>query len=173
MTWKCSTMWWRIRKGGRSNRIRGQETATAGRMRRRNSMTGWMAAVVLALAAVVASPCLAQRNNFRSVPHTGSESSSASSGQGMPATGCATIRGLSPGEQERALQNDPGLSPFVSGAPAVVAAAAAAFLQSSAAATAAHAEPHGNLGASDAGTEATGAAGSAACSSFRRIVGAW
>ncbi len=81
-------------------------------MRRGNFMTGWMATAVL-LAATVGvslSPCLAQSGNFRPVqgrpvapshpqPHPGP----AHAGDWL-----RRYKGLSPAEQERALQNDPG-----------------------------------------------------------------
>jgi len=79
-------------------------------MRRRNLMTRWMATAVLAVAAVVLypSPSLAQRNYFR--PAQGRP---AAPNQNHPRPGghagdwLRRYKGMSPGEQERALQNDP------------------------------------------------------------------
>jgi hypothetical protein len=79
-------------------------------MRGGDFQTGWMTAAVLAVTAVAAIPCLAQPNNFRPVhpqqiqnryqpPHPGH----AHAGDWL-----RRYRGLPPGEQERALQNDPG-----------------------------------------------------------------
>jgi len=75
-------------------------------------MTGGMAAAVLSLAAVAAAPCLAQRNNFR--PGPGRPFAQIQNhqpphpGQGHAGDWLRRYRGLSPAEQERALQNDPG-----------------------------------------------------------------
>ena len=81
-------------------------------MRRTNLMTGWMATAVLAVVTVMASPCLAQRNNFR--PVQGRQAAPNQNrpqphpGQGHAGDWLRRYRGMSPGEQERALQNDPG-----------------------------------------------------------------
>jgi hypothetical protein len=76
-------------------------------MRRANFMTGWITAAVLSAATVVASPCWAQRNNFR--PVQGRQAAPKPyPGQGHAGDWLRRYRGLSPGEQERALQNDPG-----------------------------------------------------------------
>ena len=77
-------------------------------------MTGWMATAVLSAAAVVASfsPCLAQRNNYRPV-QTRPPAPNQNYPQPHPPHAHAgdwlrRYKGLPPGEQERALQNDPG-----------------------------------------------------------------
>lgn len=75
-------------------------------MRRGSFITGWMAAAVLALAVAVASPCFAQRNNFRSVPLQIQNHPQPRPG-GHAGDWLRRYRGLSPGEQERALQSDP------------------------------------------------------------------
>jgi hypothetical protein len=77
-------------------------------MRRGNFMTGWMATVVLSAATVVLSfsPCLAQRNNFRVVQ--GRPSAPNHPGEAHAGDWLRKYQGLPPGEQERALQNDPG-----------------------------------------------------------------
>jgi hypothetical protein len=81
-------------------------------MGRGKFMTAWMATAVLSAATVVVfpSPCLAQRDSFRTVqgrpaapnhpqPHPG---------QGHAGDWLRRYKGLSPAEQERALQSDPG-----------------------------------------------------------------
>jgi hypothetical protein len=77
-------------------------------MRRGNFITGWMATVVLSAATVVLSfsPCLAQRNNFRVVQ--GRPSAPNHPGEAHAGDWLRKYQGLPPGEQERALQNDPG-----------------------------------------------------------------
>jgi hypothetical protein len=84
-------------------------------MRRANLMTGWMAMAVLSAASVVLSlsPCLAQRNNFR--PVQGRQAAPNQNhqqpphqGQGHAGDWLRRYKGLPPGEQDRALQNDPG-----------------------------------------------------------------
>jgi hypothetical protein len=76
-------------------------------------MEGWMATVVLSAATVVASfpPCLAQ-NNYRPVQ---ARTSAANQNHPQPHPPQAhagdwlrRYKGLPPGEQDRALQNDPG-----------------------------------------------------------------
>jgi hypothetical protein len=79
-----------------------------------NLMTGWMAAAVLSAAAVVASfsPCLAQGNNYRPVqarpPAPSQNRPQPHPGQAHAGDWLRRYKGLSPAEQERALQNDPG-----------------------------------------------------------------
>ena len=71
-------------------------------------MTGWMATAVLSAATVVISlsPCLAQRNNFR--PVQGRQAAPGHPGQAHAGDWLRRYKGLPPGEQDRALQNDPG-----------------------------------------------------------------
>jgi hypothetical protein len=80
------------------------------RVRLKNFMTGWMATVVLSVAAVMTSPCLAQHNNFR--PTQGRQAAQnypqVRRGQGHAGDWLRRYQGLPPGERERALQNDPG-----------------------------------------------------------------
>lgn len=81
-------------------------------MRRGNFMAGWMAAGVLAVATGVASPCLAQRNNFRPVQARQAERNQnrqqpPHQGQGHAGDWLRRYRNVPPGEQERALRNDP------------------------------------------------------------------
>jgi hypothetical protein len=78
-------------------------------MQQGNFMTGWIATALLAVATVVASPCLAQRNNnFRLVPQQVQSRQQPRPGQGHHAGDwLRRYKGMSPGEQERALQNDP------------------------------------------------------------------
>jgi len=81
-------------------------------MRRADFITRWMATAALAVATVVPSPCIAQRNNFR--PVQGRQAAPNQNrqqphpGQGHAGDWLRRYKGLSPGEQERALQNDPG-----------------------------------------------------------------
>lgn len=80
-------------------------------------MTGWMAAVVLAVAVMI-SPCQGQHNNFHFRPmqgHPGAQSHpgaqghpEAHRGQGHAGDWLRRYQGVPPGERERALQNDPG-----------------------------------------------------------------
>lgn len=81
-------------------------------MRRGNFMMGWMAAAVLAVIAVVVSPCPAQRNNFRPMQSRQTAPSpthpQAHAAQGHAGDWLRHYQGLSPSERERALQNDPG-----------------------------------------------------------------
>jgi hypothetical protein len=69
-------------------------------MRRKNFMTGWIAAAMLAAATVMTVPCVAQRDDFRMVQ--------ARPGQGHAGDWLRHYQRLPPGERERALQNDPG-----------------------------------------------------------------
>jgi hypothetical protein len=75
-------------------------------MRRGNFMTEWMAAAGLA-AAVMASPCLAQHSNFRPAPQFIQNRQQPYAGHGHAGDWLRRYRGLSPSEQERALQSDP------------------------------------------------------------------
>jgi hypothetical protein len=75
-------------------------------MRRGNFMTEWMAAAVLTMAAVVTSPSLAQHTNFRPVPRLIQNRPLPHPG-GHAGDWLRRYRGLSPAEQERALQSDP------------------------------------------------------------------
>jgi hypothetical protein len=76
-------------------------------MRRGNFIAGWMAAAVLALATVASSPCLALRNNFRFPPSQKRQGEPNRPPGGHAGDWLRRYRGLSPAEQERALQNDP------------------------------------------------------------------
>src|ERR1700728_5195990 len=73
-------------------------------MQRGNSRLGWMATVVLSLAAIMASapPCLAQRGmaplRIQNRPHP----------QGHAGDWLRPYQGLTASERERALKNDPG-----------------------------------------------------------------
>ncbi len=129
-------------------------------MRRGNLMTRWIATAVLAVATVVVSPCLAQHRNFH--PVQGRQAAPNQNHQQLHPGGHAgdwlrRYKGLSPGEQEHALQSDPAFRRLSPEQPAVVAAAAAAFRESSTAATTTRAEPDGDVGTFDAGSETTGA----------------
>src|SRR5271155_2082155 len=79
-------------------------------MQRGSFITRWMAAAVLAMTAAVVSPCLAH-NSFR--PMQGRPSALNQNrpqphpGQGHAGDWLRRYKGMSPGEQERALQNDP------------------------------------------------------------------
>jgi hypothetical protein len=86
-------------------------------MRPKNGMTGWMATAVLAVATVMAVPCLAQRNNWQRNnfrPVQGRQAGQShppnhpGQGQGHAGDWLRHYQGLPPGERERALQNDPG-----------------------------------------------------------------
>jgi Protein of unknown function (DUF3106) len=82
-------------------------------MRRGNMMTRWMATAMLAAATVVVSlsPCVAQRNNFRPVqarPAQMPNHPQPHPGQGHAGDWLRRYKGMSPSEQERALQSDPG-----------------------------------------------------------------
>ncbi len=77
---------------------------------RGNFMAVWMAAAVLVMA-VVASPCLGQRNNnFRPVQARppAAAPSHPHAGEGHAGNWLRHYQGLPSGERERALQNDPG-----------------------------------------------------------------
>lgn len=81
-------------------------------MRLKNSMTEWMAAVVLSVATIMTAPCPAQRsnlqrNNFRSVQGLYGVQNRPPR-QGHAGDWLRHYQGLPPGERERALQNDPG-----------------------------------------------------------------
>src|ERR1700728_97019 len=88
-------------------------------------------------------------------------SANSKSSTGSPGRACRRLAAPLPGpitwRAEARIAERSSISPFASGAPAIVAAAAAAFCQPSAGTTTAHAEPHGDLGAPDAGSETTGA----------------
>jgi hypothetical protein len=79
----------------------------------RNCRTRWMATAVLTVAGVVA-PCLAQNNNarhnnFRPLQgHPPAQTHPPGQGQGHSGDWLRPYKGLSPSEQQRALQNDPG-----------------------------------------------------------------
>jgi Protein of unknown function (DUF3106) len=81
-------------------------------MRRGKFMTGWMATAVLSTATVGVSlsPCLAQSRNFRLVQGRPVAPSHPQPHPGQAHAGdwLRRYKGLSPAEQERALQNDPG-----------------------------------------------------------------
>lgn len=83
-------------------------------MRLRNFMTGWIAALALSVAAVMPSPCQAQRGYMRGYfrPVQGRQGQGAPNRpQGRPGHAGDWLRhyqGLPPAERERALQNDPG-----------------------------------------------------------------
>ena len=112
MTWKCRRMCKRIRKAKTETGIAKAGTnPRAGRMRRANLRTGWITTAVLAVATVAASPCLAQRGNFRPVQgRQGALNQNRPQGQGQGHAGdwLRRYQGLPPGEREHALQNDPG-----------------------------------------------------------------
>jgi hypothetical protein len=76
-------------------------------MRRGKFMTGWMATAVLSAATVLVSfsPCLAQRENIR--PVQGRQAAPSHPGQAHAGDWLRRYKGLPPGEQDRALQNDP------------------------------------------------------------------
>ena len=68
---------------------------------------GYIAAAALAVATVMLSPCLAQRSEIRPVqghPAAGQPNRP----QGHAGDWLRRYQGMSPGERERALQNDPG-----------------------------------------------------------------
>jgi hypothetical protein len=77
-------------------------------------MTGWMATAVLSAATVVASfsPCRAQGDNYRPVqarpPAPNQNHPQPRSPQAHAGDWLRRYKGLPPGEQDRALQNDPG-----------------------------------------------------------------
>ncbi|MFZ0418474.1 MAG: DUF3106 domain-containing protein [Candidatus Sulfotelmatobacter sp.] len=84
-------------------------------MRLNNSMAGWMATALLAVATLMTAPCLAQRNNWQhnnfrpvQVRPGGQNRPPGRQGQGHAGDWLRHYQGLPPGERERALQNDPG-----------------------------------------------------------------
>jgi hypothetical protein len=83
-------------------------------MRRLNFMTGWLATAALYAATVVLflSPCPAQRNSFQRVqgrpPLLAQNREQPHPGQRHAGDWLRRYKGLPPGEQDRALQNDPG-----------------------------------------------------------------
>ena len=81
-------------------------------MRRGNLMTRWMATAAFAGATVVVSlsPCLAQRSRFSSVqgrPPAQIQNHPQPRPGGHAGDWLRRYKGMSPGEQERALQSDP------------------------------------------------------------------
>jgi hypothetical protein len=81
-------------------------------MRRGNLMTRWMATAAFAGATVVVSlsPCLAQRSHFSPVqgrPPAQIQNHPQPRPGGHAGDWLRRYKGMSPGEQERALQNDP------------------------------------------------------------------
>ena len=81
-------------------------------MRRGNLMTRWMATAAFAGATVVVSlsPCLAQRSHFSSVqgrPPAQIQNHPQPRPGGHAGDWLRRYKGMSPGEQERALQSDP------------------------------------------------------------------
>jgi hypothetical protein len=77
-------------------------------MRRANLKTGWIAAAVLAMAAAVASPCLAQHSNSHSPQQVQNrQQSSPPHPGGHAGDWLRRYQGMSPSEREHALQNDP------------------------------------------------------------------
>ena len=123
-------------------------------MRLKNSMTGWMAAVVLSVATIMTAPCLAQRsnlqhNNFRPVQGLYGVQNRPP-GQGHAGDWLRHYQGLPPGERERALQNDPGFRRLSPERQQLLRQRLQHFSSLPPQAAAAHAEPHGDLGASDA-----------------------
>lgn len=104
-------MWWRIRRAEGVLKLRGYEGRERGRMRG-HFMTGWMATAVLSVATVVASfsPCLAQ-GNYRPVqirPVAPNQNHPQPHPQAHAGDWLRRYKGLPPGEQDRALQSDPG-----------------------------------------------------------------
>src|SRR5580658_6951221 len=75
---------------------------------RRNFMTGWMTMAVLSAATVVVSlsPCVAQRSDLHAVQ--GRPTAPNHQGEAHAGDWLRRYKGLPPGEQDRALQNDPG-----------------------------------------------------------------
>jgi uncharacterized protein DUF3106 len=80
-------------------------------MRRGSLITECVMAAVLVVAAVAVSPCVAQRSNFRPVqarpPAPYQNHPQPHPGGGHAGDWLRRYRGLSPSEQERALQSDP------------------------------------------------------------------
>ncbi len=79
-------------------------------MRLKNSMTGWMALVVLAVATIMAVPCLAQRSNLQRYNFRPFQGPRAAQNHppGHAGDWLRHYQSLPPAERERALQNDPG-----------------------------------------------------------------
>jgi hypothetical protein len=78
---------------------------------RRKFMRGTIAAAVLAVATLMASPCLAQRSHMAKMEMQGrfaAQRQGARASQGHAGDWLRHYQGMSPGERERALQNDPG-----------------------------------------------------------------
>ena len=69
-----------------------------------NNTRSYIAAAALAVATVMLSPCLAQRSDFRTVQ---GHALAQSHPQGHAGDWLRHYQGMSPGERERALQNDP------------------------------------------------------------------
>jgi Protein of unknown function (DUF3106) len=86
-------------------------------MKRATVITRWMAGVCLAAAIALSSPCLAQRNNFRSPAQQKRDSqplpkhqqaAPRQKQQGHVGDWLRRHKDLPPAEQERALENEPG-----------------------------------------------------------------
>jgi hypothetical protein len=77
-------------------------------MLRKNFMAGWVGVVWLALASLMTVPCLAQRNDFRSV-----QARAQNRPQGHAGDWLRHYQRMPSGERERALQNDPGFRRLV------------------------------------------------------------
>jgi hypothetical protein len=77
-----------------------------GRMRRKSSMFGYIAAAAMAVAMFAPDLCLAQRNF--SQPHPAAQNQNRPRPQGHAGDWLRRYQGMSAGERERALQNDPG-----------------------------------------------------------------
>jgi hypothetical protein len=77
-------------------------------MRLKNTR-GYIAAATLAVATVMLSPCLAQRGEFHPAQgHPAAQNQNRPHPQGHAGDWLRHYQGMSPGERERALQNDPG-----------------------------------------------------------------
>ncbi|MGA7591351.1 MAG: hypothetical protein WBW02_12625, partial [Candidatus Sulfotelmatobacter sp.] len=79
-------------------------------MRLKNSMMGWMAAIVLSVATIMTVPCVAQHSNLQHYsfrPLQGPRGAQ-NPGHGHAGDWLRHYRALPPAERERALQNDPG-----------------------------------------------------------------
>src|SRR5271168_2454680 len=75
-----------------------------GKMLRKNFMAGWMVVVWLALATLTTIPCVAQHNDFQRAQNRQGQNHP----QGHAGDWLRHYQGMTPGERERALQNDPG-----------------------------------------------------------------